>query len=197
LSEEKPQSRKRTLAVVGVLIVIAIVSLGFVAYSSLNPKTVTVTQQQFLTNTQSQYLTQTTTSVSTVTALETVTTSVTNVGPAYIGPGYYNCGIYGCYPPSLGAYGNLCQSIGQNNTVKCAGYLSEPVNGCIELAIPYTNPYLLESTAYQFYTLRNTPSALPPAGSWITVTGQLGLGYTPGSNGASCPGNYINVSSIS
>ena len=162
----------------------------------------TVTQQQFVTNTQNQYVTQTMTSVSTVTTLATVTTSAfttytINPGAAYIGSGYYNCGTYGCYPPSLGAYGSLCQSSGQNDTVKCSGYLSEPGDGCIQLAIPYTNPYLLESTAYQFYTLRDVPSALPRAGSWVTVTGQLGLGYTPGSNGAACPGNYINVNSIS
>jgi len=81
--------------------------------------------------------------------------------------------------------------------VNCSGYLSEPDDGCVQLAIPYNNPDLLESTAYLFYTLRNVPSALPPAGSWITVTGQLGNGYTPGSDGAACPGNYINVSSVS
>jgi hypothetical protein len=180
----------------------AILSLGFVAYASLNPQTMTVTQQQFVTNTQNEYATQTLTSVSTVTNLATVATFATgtnavNVDVGYIGSGYYNCGAYGCYPPSLGAYGSLCQSTGQNATVKCSGYLSEPGDGCIQLAIPYTNPYLLESTAYQWYTLRNVPSTLPPAGSWITVTGQLGQGYTPTSNGGACPQSYIDVSSIS
>ena len=162
---------------------------------------VTVTQQQFLTNTENQSVTQTVTGVSTVTAFVTVTTSSPNTVVAYpggyVGSGYYNCGAYGCYPPSLGAYGSLCQPTGQNGTVECSGYLSEPDDGCIQLAIPYTNPDLLESTAYQFYTLRNAPSALPSAGSWVTVTGQLGQGYTPGLNGAACPGSYINVSSMS
>jgi hypothetical protein len=163
----------------------------------------TVTQQQFFTNTQNQFITQTVTNVNTVTAVSTVTTSaatataytVNTVG-GYIGSGYYNCGSYGCNPPSLGQYGNLCQSNGANSTVTCSGYLSEPTDGCIQLAIPYTNPDLLESTAYAFYSLRNTPSTLPSPGSWITVTGQLGQGYTPGLNGAACPGNYIAVSSI-
>ena len=165
----------------------------------------TVTQQEFLTNTLSQYSTQTVTSVSTITTLSTETTSAastyvvnTVVGyPGYLGSGYYGCGAYGCSPPSLGAYGSLCQATGQNDTVNCSGYLSEPNDGCIQLAIPYTNPYLLESTAYQYYTLRNVPSALPPAGSWVTVTGQLGEGFTPGLKGAACPGNYINVSTVS
>jgi hypothetical protein len=202
LSEEKEQGRKGSLAIIGGLIVIAIVSLGFVAYASLNPQIMTVTQQRFLTNTQNQYVTQTVTSASMLTTLATVTTFAVstytlNPGAAYMGAGYYNCGTYGCYPPSLGAYGNLCQSTGENGAVQCSGYLSEPGNGCTELAIPYTNPYLLESTAYQFYTLRNVTSTLPPAGSWVTVTGQLGQGYTSGLNGAACPGNYITVSSVS
>jgi len=185
------------------LAIIAILSLGFVAYASLNPQRMTVTQQQFLTNTQNQYVTQTVTSVSTVTNLATVTTSAgmftVSTANGYIGSGYsgyYNCGNYGCSLPSLGAYGNLCQSTSGNGTVQCSGYLSEPTDGCIELAIPYTNPDLLESTAYQWYTLRNVPSTLPSGGSWVTVIGQLYQGYTPGTNGAACPGTYINVNSI-
>ena len=202
LSSAKPQSRKSTLAVMVGLIIIAILSLGFVAYASLNPHMITVTQQQFFTNTQNQYFTQTVTNVNTVTTLATVTTSAAAVNTVtvntvggFVGSGYYNCGNYGCNPPSLGQYGNLCQS-GSNNTVTCSGYLSEPSDGCIQLAIPYTNPDLLESTAYAFYSLHNTPSSLPSPGSWVTVTGTLGQGYTPGLNGAACPGDYINVSSI-
>jgi hypothetical protein len=203
-SPGQPAARSRTdtiIAIIG-LIVIAIFSLGFVAYASLNPSVTTITQQQFLTNTQSEYITQTATSVSTVTTLTTVTTAAPNpysviTGAGYGGSGFYNCGTYGCAPPSLGAYGDLCQSTSGNDTVECSGYLSEPTNGCIQLAIPYINPDLLESTAYQYYTLRNAPSTLPSPGSWVTVTGQLGQGFTPGLNGAACPGNYINVSSIS
>ena len=199
--QASPRNRKETLLVIIGLIVLAILSLGFVAYASLNPQMTTVTQQQYLTNTQNHLVTQTVTSVSTVTSLETVTTATSmypaTTGVGYVGSGYYNCGAYGCYPPSLGAYGSLCQSTSGNNTVECSGYLSEPTNGCIELAIPYTNPDVLESTAYQWYTLRNVPSTLPSAGTWVTVTGQLSQGYTEGTNGAACPGNYINVNSIS
>ena len=207
LSETKPESRgKGALVGIAILIVIVILSLGFVAYASLNPHIATVTQQQFLTNTQNQYVTQTVTWVSTVTTVGTVTTSVSNTygvtlnaGAGYVGSGSgssYNCGIYGCSPPSLGAYGTPCQSTNQSNTVRCSGYLSEPGDGCTVLAIPYWNPDLLESTAYQYYTLRNVTSSLPSPGSWITVIGQVGVGYTPGSNGASCPGNYVNVNSV-
>jgi hypothetical protein len=206
LTEAKPPNRQRTAGIIVGLIIVAILSLGFVAYASMNPHMVTITQQQFFTNTQNQFVTQTVTDVNTVTSVATVTTSAASTGVStytvnsvggYIGSGYYNCGNYGCNPPSLGAYGTLCQSTGSNSTVTCSGYLSEPTDGCIQLAIPYTNPDLLESTAYYFYSLRNTPSNLPSPGSWITVTGQLGQGYTPGMNGASCPGNYIVVSSIS
>jgi len=199
--QASPKNRKGMLLVIIGLIVLAILSLGFVAYTSLNPQMTTVTQQQYLTNTQNQLVTQTVTSVSTVTSLETMTTATSmypaSIGAGYVGSGYYNCGAYGCYPPSLGAYGSLCQSTSGNNTVECSGYLSEPTDGCIELAIPYTNPDVLESTAYQWYTLRNVPSTLPSAGTWVTVTGQLSQGFTAGTNGAACPGNYINVNSIS
>ncbi len=160
------------------LAIIAILSLGFVAYATLNPQRMTITQQQFLTNTQNQYVTQTITSVSTVTNLATVTTVASglytaNTGVGYICSGAYNCGNYGCTPPSLGAYGNLCTTSNGNSTVQCSGILSEPSNGCVELAIPYTNPDLLEATAYQWYTLGSAPSTLPSPGTWVTVTGQL------------------------
>lgn len=200
--QSSPKSRTGTLLLIIGLILIAVLSLGFVAYTSLNPHTVMITQQQFLTNTQNQYVTQTVTSVSMATSLATVTAAANNqytvnTGAGYIGSGSYNCGNYGCTPPSLGAYGSLCNSASGNNTVQCSGILSEPTDGCVELAIPYTNPDLLESTAYQWYTLRNLPSTLPTPGTWVTVTGQLSQGYTEGTNGAACPGNYINVSSIS
>ena len=199
--ETSPKNPKGTLLAMVGLIVVAVLSLGFVAYASLNPQMTTITQQHFLTNTQNQYVTQTITSVSTVKNLATVTTSASmytvSTGVGYVGSGYYNCGPYGCFPPSLGAYSSLCQSTTGNSTVQCSGYLSEPTDGCIELAIPYTNPDLLESTAYQWYTLRNVPSTLPSGGTWVTVIGQLSQGYTAGTNGAACPGNYINVNSIS
>ena len=206
LSEETAtHSRKGTLATIAALVVVAILGLGFVAYASMNPRLVTVTQLQYLTNTQNQFATVTAVSTVTSAFTETATTytvtpnAITTIGYPYPAQGYFpgpNCGSYGCSPPSLGAFGSLCQTTGQNQTVSCSGYLSEPTEGCTELAIPYTNPDLLESTAYQFYTLRNT-SSLPPAGSWITVTGQLGQGYTQGTNGGACPANYINVSTMS
>ena len=193
------------------LIIVVILGLGFVAYASMNPHVVTMTQQEYVTNTQSQVATQTVTSVSTTTSALTVTeysvsaNAVNTVGGfPYPGQGYSSgyypspsCGIYGCSQPSLGAFGSLCQATGQNQTESCSGYLSEPTDGCIQLAIPYTNPDILESTAYQFYTLRNVPSVLPSAGTWITVTGQLGVGFSSGSNGGACPGNYIIVSTVS
>ena len=203
--ETATHSRKGTLAIIAALVVVAILGLGFVAYASMNPRSVTVTQVQYLTNTQNQFATftaVTTVTVSsaftqTATAYTVTPNAVTTVGYPYPAQGYFpgpNCGNYGCSPPSLGAFGSLCQGAGQ--TVSCSGYLSEPTDGCTELAIPYTNPDLLESTAYQFYTLRDT-SPLPPAGSWITVTGQLGQGYAQGTNGGACPANYINVSTMS
>lgn len=186
-----------TLAVVFGLIAVTVLSLGFVAYTSLNPQTTTVTQQQFLTETQSQVLTQTVTTVSTATSVSSVMVPYAAIyaAPQYVGSS--SCGIYGCSLPSLGAYVSLCQSTGQNGMVQCSGYLSQPANGCTAIAIPYMNPYLLESVAYQYYTLRNVTTTLPAAGGWVTVTGVLGQGYTPGLNGAACPGNYINVNSVS
>ena len=185
------------------LLLVALLSLGFVAYATLHPQTTTLTQQQLLTNTQTQYFTQTMTSVNTVTNLATITATAgsyavtVNPGNGYIGPGYFswNCGYYGCNPPSLGAYGSMCQSTNQSNTVQCSGYLSEPGDGCTQLAIPYWNTDVMESQGYVYYALKNATS-LPSPGSWITVTGQLGQGFTPGLNGAACPGNYINVSSV-
>ena len=206
MSEEKPRTRKGTYATIIGLCIVAILGLGFVAYATLYPQVVTVTQQQYFTNTQSMFATQTVTTVNTATALTTVTATApsastvlvnTVVGYPYPGAGSYACGYYGCSAPSLGAFSSLCQSTEQNQTVSCSGYLSEPDDGCIQIAIPYTNPDLLESTAYQFYTLRNLPSTAPPAGSWITVTGQLAQGYNPGLNGAACPAVYINVSTVS
>ena len=201
-----PSKRRSSIPAIIGLLAITVLSLGFAGYTSLNPHSVTVTQQQFFTNFQTQYSTQTITSVSAVTSVSTVTAAsvasnqavtVTSPGYGYGYSQYYNCGMYGCTAPSLGAYGSLCQSTGQNSTVQCSGILSTPGNGCTQLAIPYTNPDILESTAYQFYTLRNAPSTLPSAGSWITVTGTLGQGFNPGTNGAVCPADYINVVSVS
>ena len=104
-----------------------------------------------------------------------------------------------CYYPGYfnGNYYTTCQSTGNTNTVQCSGYLYQPSNGCVELVIPIDNGYWFESRVYQYYTLQNLPSSYNPGWRWVTVTGQLYHGYNMAANGASCPGNYIIVNSIS
>jgi hypothetical protein len=168
---------------------------------ALSPHIVTVTQQQLLTNTQSVYSveTQTVTTASTATSLTTVTTVLpggygygNNQWPGYYYyPGYYY-GSYGYYPP--------CQYTGSSSPSTCYGYLYEAQNGCTLLVVPTTsNPYPSYATGWvlEYFTLHNLPSNTPALGSWVTVTGQLYQGYNTASNGASCPTNYIVVSSIS
>lgn len=205
--DQPSQSRRdslRTLGFIG-LVLVAILSVAFAGYTALNPHTTMVTQQQFLTNTQSLYNTQTMTTFSTVTGFSTVTrTTTTGLSSAY----NQNCPYYGCsyQPPpyytypGYDIYGNFnppCKSTSSNNTVQCSGYIDQNQNGCIVLVIPIRNPYYLESLIFQYYTLHNLPSSYPSMGTWVTVNGQLYQGYNTGSNGAACPGNYINVTSIS
>jgi hypothetical protein len=110
-------------------------------------------------------------------------------------PGYYNGAYYGYwngnfYPP--------CQTSGYTNNVTCTGYLFQAQNGCTVLVIPIANAFYSETYTFQYYTLHNLPSNAPSNGSWITVSGQLYQGANTSSlTGASCPGNYINVTSIS
>jgi hypothetical protein len=93
-----------------------------------------------------------------------------------------------------------CQSTGNSNIVQCSGQLYQDSNGCIELVVPVINwvndPGSIVTAAIQYYTLHNLPSLYPAVGSWVTVTGQLYSGYNFSSSGAACPGNYINVTSI-
>jgi hypothetical protein len=89
---------------------------------------------------------------------------------------------------------NFCQSPNNNSTEQCVGYLYQNPNGCLELTIPDYSPYGMLS--YQYYTLHNLPSSYPPIGSWVTVTGHSYRGNNFASNGNACPGNYINVDSI-
>jgi hypothetical protein len=191
---------------VGLLILVSVVSIAYIGYSGLNPHVVTVTQQQLLTNTQSLYSTQTVTSLSMVTNYQTVTSAATaGFGNPYTGPGYGynpnypNCSNYGCYytPPAYASISDLCNTTAQNGTLQCSGYLHEPSAACTELAIPYYNQYILESTAYLYLTLINLPSTIPPGGAWVTVTGVLNQGFSPGPNSVLCTSNYINVASIS
>ncbi|HXX72820.1 MAG TPA: hypothetical protein VEI80_03925, partial [Candidatus Acidoferrales bacterium] len=67
-------------------------------------------------------------------------------------------------------------------------------NGCTELVIQVYNPYSYTS-ALQYYTLHNL-SSTPASGTLVTVSGQMYQGYNTAPTGASCPGNYINVTSI-
>ena len=106
--------------------------------------------------------------------------------PYCLYPGYFN-----------GNYYTTCQPTGNGNTVQCSGYLYQPSTGCVELAVPVDNGYYFESPVYQYYTLRNLPSSYASGWRWITVTGQLYQGYSAASTGTSCPGNYINVSTLS
>jgi len=198
---------------VGLLVLVGVVSVAFIGYTGLNGHLVTVTQQQLLTNTQSLYSTQTVTSLSMVTSFQTVTTATTvGFGNVYTQPGYQynqnypnypnyqNCSYYGCYytpytPPAYAPISALCNTT--NSTIQCSGYLHEPSSFCTELAIPYNNPAILESTAYLYLTLINLPPNIPASGTWVTVNGTLNQGYSQGSYGGLCTSNYINVTSIS
>jgi hypothetical protein len=220
-SSEGRRSGLQTAGIIG-LVLIAILSLGFAGYTAINPHAITVTQQQLLTNIQNVVNTQTQTVTSVQTVNQAVTVTQTNSGYGY-GNGQGNnqvCMTYGCYPypynsnppPIGGGYyyngywygydlnGNFvppCQSSGTNSSVTCQGFLYQNPNGCTELVIPVQNAYIQESTTYQFYTLHNLPSSPPSPGTWITVSGQIFNGANTASNGAACPGNYINVSSMS
>jgi hypothetical protein len=91
---------------------------------------------------------------------------------------------------------NYCQSPNNNGTMQCVGYLQQDHSGCLELVIPIFSPYGFLS--YQYYTLQNaTASSVPQLGTWAIVNGQLHQGYNTTPIGAACPGNYIDVSSIS
>jgi len=209
------RSRWGSAAIVG-LALVAILSLGFAGYTALNPHTVTLTQQQMLTNTQNVYSVQTLT----VMTANTVTsaTTVTNSQPSAYGYGNYQyCGYYGCYPspgsyyyPGYysgyynGYYGYYysppCQPTGSGGNFTCSGYLYQAQNGCTLLAVSTTsNPYPSRATGavIEYYTLQHLPTSIPQPGSWITVTGQLYQGYNTASNGASCPTDYIIVSTMS
>ena len=183
------------------LIIVTILALALTYYTVMNPHLMTITQQQVVTNTQNLYNTRTVISLGTVTTVITTTSTATAAGNGY-GYGYYpNCGYYGCYPsPSYtfnGNYYTTCQSTGSVVETQCSGYEVQNSNGCVLLAVPVYNDYTFESQVYQYYTLHDLPTSYPPIGSWVTVTGQLYQGHNTAPNGASCPGNYINVTSIS
>jgi hypothetical protein len=201
------RSGLRSAGIVG-LVLVALLSLGFAGYTVLNPHTVTVTQQQLLTHTQSVYSVETQTVIVASTATSTAT--VTSAQPIGYGSyqvcnNYYGCyqssGSYYYYPGYYYGYRSYlpCQSTSSNN-VTCSGYLYQANNGCTLLAIPTANnPYPSYATTlvYEYYALHNLPSNAPMSGTWVTVSGQLYQGYNTAPNGASCPTNYIIVTSIS
>ena len=201
---QNSQSSKRsggslfTLVIVATLL-IGILSLGYAGYNLLSPSAITVPRLQFLTKTQTMYSTQTVTSIGPVTNIAMISTA--NVGYGYSYGNYQSCTYYGCYYPSPGYnynypyYNDPCQSAAGSNTAQCSGYLYQDSSGCVELVIPISTGYT--SQAYQYYTLHNLPSSYPSLGTWVTVTGQLSQGYNFTPNGAACPGNYINITSIS
>jgi len=83
---------------------------------------------------------------------------------------------------------------GPGNWIQCSGNLLESPGGCMILGFIASSGY---TSATQFYTLHNVTSiSYPPLGNWVTVIGQIyrGSNYSP--IGAPCPGNYINVTSI-
>lgn len=90
---------------------------------------------------------------------------------------------------------------GGGNLVQCSGQLYQNPNGCVLLVVPaltwVNDPGNVVTAGLQYYTLHDLPTSYPPLGAWVTVTGQLYQGANTSSTGASCPGNYINVTSIS
>jgi hypothetical protein len=109
-------------------------------------------------------------------------------------PGYYNGLYYGYWN---GYFTPPCQAGASGNNVTCSGYIFQSQNGCNVLVIPIANAYYSETYTFQYYTLHNLPSNAPSNGSWATVSGSLYQGANSSTSGASCPGNYINVASIS
>jgi hypothetical protein len=133
-----------------------------------------------------------------------------------------DCGTYGCYPyPSYpyapyplyspgypaypdyypaysNGYGGCSYAIStspNNNAVQCYGYVFQAPNGCVELEVAAVNAPYYGGTALQYYTLHNL-SSTPPTGTWVRVQGLMYQGYNTSPTGAGCPGNYINVSSM-
>ena len=132
-------------------------------------------------------------------------------------PGVYNGPNYNGLPITTGVqtvqiypyndfascyYNNVCNptqatcgSPSSDGTTQCVGYLYQDPNGCVELVTPVYGASGVLS--YQYYTLQKLPPTYPAIGTWVSVTGQLYSGSNVSPTGASCPGNYINVSSIS
>lgn len=117
---------------------------------------------------------------------------------------YNNCYQYGNYNYNNCSYGynynnnynyNNCGTADANGVTQCSGYLYQDSNGCVEIVATIYSPYAWIGASQQYYTLHNLPSSYQ-LGNWVTVTGQLQQGYNTSPTGAACPGNYINVSSM-
>jgi hypothetical protein len=123
----------------------------------------------------------------------------TSVQTGQVNPSMYYGNYENCYYSNNCAQEaqiyTSCHSPSGNDTVQCIGYLYENSNSCIELVIPIYAPVGEET--YQYFTLQKLPASYPAIGTWVSVTGQLYQGPNVSSTGAGCPGNYINVASIS
>jgi hypothetical protein len=109
-------------------------------------------------------------------------------------PGYYN-GVYYAYVN--GGYYPPCQANITNHMVSCSGFIYQAQTGCTELVVVVANANLPGSYSYQYYTLHNLSSSPTINGQFVSVPGQFHLGANSSPTGAACPGNYINVTSIS
>ena len=209
--------RYRTAAMVAIVLV-AVLASAVSAYSTSSTM-MTAPQQGHAANMQNLNVTASQTLGGSVTVsigsssqsqqMQSVTT--TSVDPD-------NCGMYGCYPypsyqyppyppytpgypsyPGYPAYSNAYASCTyttpNNNAVQCYGYVYQAPNGCVELVVAAANAPYYGGTALQYYTLHNL-SSTPPTGTWVRVQGQMYQGYNTSPTGAGCPGNYINVSSV-
>ena len=167
--------------------------------------TVSMTSQSMSTQSSSQTMT----TVQGSSSITTQTMTTTSVAQQYCGYGCYypyhgNPPYYPSYPgyyPSYPAYPSYAYGYGAcgygttySGNVQCTGYIYQAPNGCVELVLQIVNPYSYTS-ALQYYTLHNL-SSTPPSGTLVTVNGQMHQGYNTSTTGAACPGNYINVNSI-
>ena len=182
-----------------VVAIIAVLSLGYGGYSTMNPHTMTITAQQYVTNT--QIGTTTTTSVATVNRQVVRTVAANSNYTAVSGAAFQsNCGSgsfsYGCnWPYTYDA----CLGTGIGIGVTCDGYLEQGPSGCVILAVPTDTA---AQPPYDHYALQNLPSSYPPIGSWVVVKGGLTLSGTAPLTSAysqsnrTCPTNTISVTSI-
>ena len=123
--------------------------------------------------------------------------------PAYPGYGYgygygypgYGAAYYpysGCYYGSSVYYGN---GGSVSSPVQCYGNIFQAANGCTLLVVEAANVPYYGGTALQYYTLHNLPNNTQ-SGTLVRVEGQMYKGYNTSPTGAACPGNYINVTTI-